>query len=575
MNNSDKVSSSCGSSSSDLNFNIQISSVQSLHSKPDRSRAVLDVSAEKEGSNQSRHKLRKKECPYCHHMISAGNLRRHINLKHSTEKVEVPNPEDCVKVEIKREMKVCGDCGLDAACGSVIHCGDCQELYHIACVEITEDEFPNPEFFQCSHCRVSSSIDLSVHTEDSQMVEQFTCSICEKRSFTQRSGLYRHYAEFHFYDKLKKFINEDELSCKICGVELKRLPYLVCHVGATHDKVEEFLPLEHLVPRKLAWSHFQEGSGYECAFCPKSRKFGSKLKLYCHLSRCHFKEEIQPLIDEDKIQCLLCGLKMTRLNTLMSHVGVSHNKIEEFLGLPWAKKEPEISEETDSNSFFRDPMSVVKVCQDDVKEESEPLLGTAHSASGEFDRDVTEERTRHEGIQCHLCPWQNTFLNRKRLYRHYSQSHFKKRIMRLLGEDQLQCPVCDHVALTVSDIVVHLGSVHDRVDQFLEKEFRIPRPRKRPIVYIQPDGIPVKKKPKFIKSEKTFGTVKKIKITKSDGGLNVKEEEESLSPEGAEVVGSDDKPAQSSLELDLYLTDNTSSNSDSETISQEVKPTSE
>ena len=43
----------------------------------------------------------------------------------------------------------------------------------------------------------------------------------------------------------------------------------------------------------------------------------------------------------------------------------------------------------------------------------------------------------------------------------------------LLGDDQLQCPECDFKSKSVLETLAHLGSVHDKVDQYLEEEFRI------------------------------------------------------------------------------------------------------
>ena len=415
---------------------------------------------------------------------------------------------------------VCGDCGLEEGDGSMIQCGDCQELYHLDCVDLSESELP----FRCQYCKAHNGTSgLSKSREDPEAREGlFDCSICENKSFGQRSALYRHYSECHFHEKLKRFIDQDNLSCKICGIELKRLPYLICHVGATHDRVEEFLDKSHLVPRKLAWSHFQEGSGFNCNFCEKERKFSSKQKLYCHLSRCHFKEDIQPYIDEDKIQCLLCGLKMTRLNTLMSHIGVSHGKIEEFLQVFISK---ERKTDLRPRSLVKDPDGKVRSSGSGLAEE--PRHSVANSVKSELGEDQGEENRSlsptPKDLICHLCPMENHFLSRKRLYKHYAQSHFKDNIMELVGDNKLQCPVCLHEAFTVSDLVVHLGSVHDKVDLFLGEEYRVPRPRKRNFLNMDHEGQPVRKKPKFIKSEHVGGKITRIRIMKTEDS-SLKEE---------------------------------------------------
>jgi len=397
---------------------------------------------------------------------------------------------------------LCGDCGLEEGDGSMIRCADCQELYHLDCVDLSQSELP----FRCHHCKAHSG-QSEWRGEGEGREGQFDCSICENRSFSNRSLLYRHYSESHFSEGLKRFIDLESLSCKICGIELKRLPYLVCHVGATHDRVEEFLDKSHLVPRKLAWSRFQEGPGYNCNFCEHEKIFPSKLKLYSHLSRCHFKENIQPYIDADNIQCLLCGVKVTRLNTLMSHVGVSHGKIEEFIRLQ--------RETGDLSGVAKDRVTKARSYLSEITENLRKRVAT--SSRKDLVEDLVEEGLwpTFEDLACRLCPMENHFPSRKRLYKHYSQRHFKDNIMKLLGNNQLQCPDCSHESFTVSDLIVHLGSVHDKVDLFLDPEFQVPRLPRKIISQVDLRGIPLKKNhnnnSELVKLK--FGEqIKKIKI---------------------------------------------------------------
>merc|ERR1719397_1847666 len=77
----------------------------------------------------------------------------------------------------------------------------------------------------------------------------FTCKLCERRSFRYRAHLYKHYSSFHFKEDLKQYIDTDKRSCKLCGTELASINNLVNHVGAKHGKVEEFLDEVHHVPR--------------------------------------------------------------------------------------------------------------------------------------------------------------------------------------------------------------------------------------------------------------------------------------------------------------------------------------
>ena len=203
----------------------------------------------------------------------------------------------------------------------------------------------------------------------------------------------------------------------------------------------------------------------------------------------------------------------------MSHVGVSHDKIEEFI-----RRERETA---DLSGVAKDRMAKARSYLSEITENLRKRVAT--SSRKDLVEDLAEEGLSQtsEDLACRLCPTENHFPSRKRLYKHYSQRHFKDNIMKLLGNNQLQCPDCSHETFTVSDLIVHLGSVHDKVDLFLEPEFQVPRTPRKIISNLK--GIPLKKKKHNNNSELFGEQIKKIKITGPiDDGTRIKSEDENL-----------------------------------------------
>ena len=84
-----------------------------------------------------------------------------------------------------------------------------------------------------------------------------SCGLCLHKPFTTRTELYRHYSSGHFSENLKQFVNVKERSCTICGKVFNQVRNVLRHVGAVHDKVEQFLdPSLHV--RKKGQSIFDQ-----------------------------------------------------------------------------------------------------------------------------------------------------------------------------------------------------------------------------------------------------------------------------------------------------------------------------
>ena len=70
----------------------------------------------------------------------------------------------------------------------------------------------------------------------------FQCHICGSLS-KSRYKLYGHYALVHYREQLNSYVNMETMSCTICGFSRDKRERLILHIGATHDKVEDFIPI--------------------------------------------------------------------------------------------------------------------------------------------------------------------------------------------------------------------------------------------------------------------------------------------------------------------------------------------
>ena len=117
-----------------------------------------------------------------------------------------------------------------------------------------------------------------------------SCGLCEDtKSFNNRNKLYSHYSTVHFSKSLKQFVNVKGRICNICGKVIHEMQSLLRHVGATHDKVEQFLALSLHVPKGQTVK--QKSSDHECNLCQK--QFSARYHLQSHLALCNCKEEFK------------------------------------------------------------------------------------------------------------------------------------------------------------------------------------------------------------------------------------------------------------------------------------------
>jgi hypothetical protein len=96
-------------------------------------------------------------------------------------------------------------------------------------------------------------------------------------------------------------------------------------VRSEHSTVAENLQHQSTIPVVLL------GNGqnpYLCSRCTKINK--SRFRLYYHYAECHFKDELLAMYARNN-RCPLCNIKVSSVSNILSHMGVGHDLVENFL----------------------------------------------------------------------------------------------------------------------------------------------------------------------------------------------------------------------------------------------------
>ena len=239
-----------------------------------------------------------------------------------------------------------------------------------------------------------------------------SCGLCEdKKEFGSRNHLYEHYSHVHYRAQLLPFINEDSAECSRCKITLKSpsVTNKVRHMGVTHGLLEKknILPSHLRVPK--IYNTDREGKksveksvpGFSCGLCEEKKEFGSRNRLYEHYAQIHYRDQLRPYINEDSAECSRCKttLKVSAPSAKIRHMGVVHGLLERENILPSHLWVPKISNA--------------------VRE---------------------KKKSNKKGRKCQLC--QSRFINRNRLYTHYSISHFKDDLSQHIDRNTMECPYC-------------------------------------------------------------------------------------------------------------------------------------
>ena len=256
---------------------------------------------------------------------------------------------------------------------------------------------------------------------------QQRCGLCGEKGLEGREGLYRHYAYRHYKSKLTELLGGDRQQCPYCEYRFKYMAEVAGHIGYHHSKVEDFLP-QHLHLRASPRAQ-QDSAGFQSPIIPAGARdlsscghcdhkpFSSRSLLYSHYSSAHFSKSFNEFIKGRN--CTICGYESKDYNRLVCHIGVLHNKVEQFL---------------------------------------DPLL---HIPKGQ---KVIQKSSDHE---CSICKKQ--FSTSNHLKCHLAHCHFKEELKQYIDEKKLQCKICQSKFSQIQHMIAHVAVVHRKLDEVMQQ----------------------------------------------------------------------------------------------------------
>ena len=187
-------------------------------------------------------------------------------------------------------------------------------------------------------------------------------------------------------------------------------------------------------------------------------------------------EDTEPAVDEDvdqeQLKCSLCRTVFSTRGNLRKHYSLSHFKtrILKHIGKIGPKNKcPECKKEFKLGSLLIMHMGAAHKLVDKLLEREQAIA-------------------RKPLLKCFSCAYTTKF--RLLLYSHYACVHYKKEILDLAitGNEETpsqSCPFCNYVS-TKTNLIKHLGVVHNVVDRFLPKAYQV-KPGRRARINNQHD----------------------------------------------------------------------------------------
>ena len=248
------------------------------------------------------------------------------------------------------------------------------------------------------------------------------------------------------------------------------------------------------------------GRKFPCGLCGKICR--KQKALSRHYSLVHFKTELVGLLSEEsENQCSRCGLAWREYTerSKINHIGVDHRVVARFINtnIPEKKKKHKNRDRV-PKEFIPD------------HENEEKYKSKRRSRKNSVNSCLEESKM----IPCHICG--KKFQSRSELYNHYSITHYKEELRSLVDRENLQCQFCGFQRNKIDVLTVHIGSVHDKVEDFLPAEFHLPRSRSRPVKYSKISSTSHPESPVELNQTRYEQTVEESR----DTGTSVKVEEE-------------------------------------------------
>ncbi|XP_040567826.1 uncharacterized protein [Lepeophtheirus salmonis] len=371
-------------------------------------------------------------------------------------------------------------------------------------------------------------LQLGVH---SMMVQQLptgtsadivnNCHVCGK-VFNNRTSLRSHIFT-HYLNDLRKVYHDprDPTACIICTYRSSSIHHLMIHVGLKHKKLAEFLPREisayffddnarafarrpvptlqphHQIlqqrlqqnnsgppppPLKMITmqskpfigSRFGHTStkNWTCMFCYKelgNDKGNLKQHLLCHTRdkiRDHFMNPNNPR------SCLFCDYNSNLPDHMITHVGLTHQKIREFLPRDYGDilfRGPYAFELQPSNVAFCEHCTMEFTSVEELEKHLKrnggncvwncPKCGLKTQGRKNVEKHTMHCQRKPSIFNCEVCGLECHDLT---TFKSHLCSHFKQELMNVIGSDVSRCDDCGiDFGTDSTGLATHVGTTHD------------------------------------------------------------------------------------------------------------------
>ena len=299
--------------------------------------------------------------------------------------------------------------------------------------------------------RKTNEITAVSNIHNKKEIQKEHCNICNKS--ISRSNMIRHIKRIHGgFKRLPSMKNYEHF------VETAKITNLKIDIENINTATDRIYPVEPCVDRKrLRLSKSSEvNTSYKienstakeerCNFCGVHTK--DHYDMLRHCSKVHFKDYLSQFINE-KLQCTFCpNLPKFVLSGLLGHIGAKHKRQE---------IEKLILDGRSSTSTH-----IKQLQRKDKRKNIQAASKTQNKC----------ETPASANLQCGHC--KQKFAKRSLLYGHYSKVHYRKELTTFLSRDSKLCQFCNILIRKTSDMVAHMGCVHNKLDKFLPNRMKIP-----------------------------------------------------------------------------------------------------
>ena len=318
-----------------------------------------------------------------------------------------------------------------------------------------------------------------------EKVHSYNCVICSK-SFNSQLPFGFHYCK-HFYAELQSFdltksVGE-QANCLICEETFQNQKAALCHVGVRHNLVNQVLRSKEMKEINFEGSNkklesketnsldlpgnstentivdepddhenLRDNEERTCGVCSEDFSTSSLSSLVLHYCD-HFSDHLPSHFSKfySNNSCNICNKVFDLETSLMSHIGVRHTKINIVLR---AFNIPTIH-------FPRKKMILRK-----------SILGSNHETLDEMvqkrdDKDAENINIKLSKFNCFVCGKGDHFLSN--LGVHMATIHFNEDLKEFLGPNN-SCSLCNKTFKTKQFAIGHVGLIHRKLDEALEKK---------------------------------------------------------------------------------------------------------